>query len=605
MNRNQRRKAAKAARAGPHRKTPGPGIKLTPDLPLTDLAQAERHRTAGRTDEARRLYRRTLERAPNEPEALHWLGVLEYKDDNPTAALSLLERAVAHTPQTAPAAAQRYYHLAEVQRGLDRHDEARVNYRRAVAGMPKMADIHFGLGCSLLALNEMAGAAEAFRQALALAPEDAEAEDGLAQSLAGSERFEEALAHYDKALTAEPGRPAIHCNKGLCLQHLGRFAEAAAAHRQALALDPDFANAHFNLVLLGESVGGEPVGRAAADGEDRGTTDRLEALLQRPDLDAAARVTAEFTLARHLDKAGEADRAFAHFSRANALKAQSLPTAFDGAALVDYIDRLLATFDAPFFAARRGWGKDDPLPVLVVGMPRSGTTLVEQILASHGQAHGAGELKWFRQLTGSLQERLSSKRSYPHCAAEVTPALAGELAEDYLTDLRRRAPEARRVVDKMPANALRLGLVALLLPGTRVIHCRRDPRDTCLSCYFNVFAQGQSFSYDLRHLGLVYRQYERAMAHWAEVVPIPILEVDYEAVIEDTEAQVRRLLDFCGLAWDARCLNFHETARPVRTASFHQVRQPLYATSVGRWRPYAHHLGPLIEALESADQGRP
>jgi tetratricopeptide (TPR) repeat protein len=597
MNRRERRQAAKVDGIRPGHKALGPKISHAAALPPAGLAEAERHRTAGRMDEARRLYRRTLERAPDEPEALHWLGVLEYKDDNPTAALSLLERAVARTPETAPAAAQRYYHLAEVQRGLDRHGEACVNYRRAVVGMPKMADIHFGLGCSLLALNEMPEAAEAFRQTLALAPEDTEAEDGLAQSLAGLERFEEALAHYDKALTVEPNRPAIHCNKGICLQHLGRFAEAAAAHRRALALDPDFANAHFNLDLLGESLGG-----AAADGEDRGTTDRLEALLQRPDLAGAARVTAEFTLARQLDKAGEADRAFAHFSRANALKAQSLPTAFDGGALVDYIDRLLATFDAPFFAARRDWGKDDPLPLLVVGMPRSGTTLVEQILASHGQAHGAGELKWFRQLTGSLQERLSSKRSYPHCAAEVTPALAGELAEDYLTDVKRRAPEARRVVDKMPANALRLGLVALLLPGARAIHCRRDPRDTCLSCYFNVFAQGQSFSYDLRHLGLVYRQYERAMAHWAEVLPIPILEVDYEAVIEDTQAQVCRLLDFCGLPWDPRCLDFHETARPVRTASFHQVRQPLYATSVGRWRPYAHHLGPLIEALESADQ---
>jgi hypothetical protein len=180
----------------------------------------------------------------------------------------------------------------------------------------------------------------------------------------------------------------------------------------------------------------------------------------------------------------------------------------------------------------------------------------------------------------------------------MTAASASSLADDYLADLSRRAPEAWRVVDKMPANALRLGLAALLLPGARVVHCRRDPRDTCLSCYFNVFAQGQSFTYDLRHLGLVYRQYARVMAHWAEVLPIPILSLDYEALIEDTEAQVRRLLDFCDLSWDARCLDFHETARPVRTASFHQVRQPLYASSVGRWRAYARHLGPLFEALE-------
>jgi tetratricopeptide (TPR) repeat protein len=585
MNRRERRKAAKLVR----RRASGAGVALDAVRSRTDLAEAGRLRTTGQPAEAKARYRQILLHTPDEPEALHWLGVLEYKDRNPTEALALLERTVAVTPRTAPAstAAQRRYHLAEVQRGLDRHEEARGNYRRALDGMPKMADIHFGLGCSLLALNHMAEAESAFRRALALAPEDAEAADGLAQSLAGLERFEEALAHYDRALALEPDRPAVHGNKGICLQYLGRFAEAAAAHRRALELDPNLAIAHFNLALLGEAGSGT---------EDK--TERLEILLRRPGLDTRSRVLGEFALARRLDKEGEVERAFAHASRANALKVESLPTAFDGGAFTDYVERLLATFDAPFFAARQGWGLDDPLPILVVGMPRSGTTLVEQILASHPEAHGAGELRWFREMTLSLQERLASDRPYPACAEEMTAASASSLADDYLADLSRRAPEAWRVVDKMPANALRLGLAALLLPGARVVHCRRDPRDTCLSCYFNVFAQGQSFTYDLRHLGLVYRQYARVMAHWAEVLPIPILSLDYEALIEDTEAQVRRLLDFCDLSWDARCLDFHETARPVRTASFHQVRQPLYASSVGRWRAYARHLGPLFEALE-------
>jgi hypothetical protein len=230
-------------------------------------------------------------------------------------------------------------------------------------------------------------------------------------------------------------------------------------------------------------------------------------------------------------------------------------------------------------------------------MMRSGTTLTEQILASHPQVHGAGELRLFGQITDVLAERLGPE-PYPECVGRLDVALARPLAEDHLGRLRDRGGVARRVVDKMPDNYLHLGLIATLLPKARIVHCVRDPIDTCLSCYFQNFAGLFPFKHDLRHLGAYCREYQRLMQHWRQVLPVPVLELNYEALTAAPEAVSRRLVEFCGLEWDDRCLRFHETDRPVRTASMLQVRRPMYRSAVGRWKRYEKHLGPLIEALQ-------
>jgi hypothetical protein len=201
------------------------------------------------------------------------------------------------------------------------------------------------------------------------------------------------------------------------------------------------------------------------------------------------------------------------------------------------------------------------------------------------------------QLTSSLPELLQTPVPYPKAAELIDASNAKRVADHYLAALRERGLKADRVVDKMPLNFLRVGLIATLLPNARIIHTRRDPMDTCVSCYFQHFARGFHFSYDLANLGRYYREYERLMAHWHTVLPGRILDVQYETLIADQEAGIRKIIEFCGLEWDARCLAFHETDRQVRTASFWQVRQPLYASSVGRWRHYEKHLGPLKAAL--------
>jgi Flp pilus assembly protein TadD len=691
----------------------GSGVEMGGKREQSALAGATAAREAGRLDEARRRYRQVLTRAPDEPEALHWLGVLEHLEGRDGEARELLERAAARAPEDA----QLRFHLGEVLRRLGCFEAAIDHYRAAGCRVAGIADLHFGLGAALLAVGRSGEARVELTSALALAPEDAEihealagtlaaegeataaerhferalalrpdfaearvnlallqAENGqperaeagliaalaldstrratwqavarllgarlaalaeacpqvpwgwvmLAEALRGEERYEaaaalyrrvladhpdladlaevhndlgqclinlerleEGLAHFRDALRIDPTLAAAHFNMGVALQTQGRFAEAMAAHEQALALAPQLTEAHYNLALMrGASAGVEDARR-------------LREGLARPGLDDAGKVHLHFALGRLHDARGEVAEAFGHYRAGNALKARGRQ--FDGARHSDFVDQQIATFDDAFFACRRDFGGDSELPVLIVGMPRSGTSLVEQILASHPELGGAGELNALRDQIRGLPALLGSDEPYPRCVEGLTAPQADELAEAYMEILRAYGPGASRVTDKMPGNYLRLGLLALILPKARILHCRRDPRDTCLSCYFHDFAHGLSFAYDLANLGLVYRAHDRLMSHWRRVLPNPILEVGYEALVEDTEGVTREILAFCDLPWDARCLDFHRTRRSVRTASFWQVRQPIYRQAIGRWRDYRDYLGELFDALEDMD----
>jgi hypothetical protein len=230
-------------------------------------------------------------------------------------------------------------------------------------------------------------------------------------------------------------------------------------------------------------------------------------------------------------------------------------------------------------------------------MMRSGTSLVEQILASHPRVFGAGELPDVGLLLKELPQRLGTAQEYPECASLLDAPISRSLAEKYLAKLRHLGGQAARVVDKMPFNYLRLGLIAALFPVAKIIHCRRDPLDTCLSCYFQNFSGSHPYTFDLSDLGYYYREYQRLSAHWTNVLPLKVFDLNYESLTADLENESRRLLDFCGLDWDDRCLRFNETQRVVRTSSVLQVRQPIYRNSIGKWKQYEAHLQPLIEAL--------
>ncbi len=460
--------------------------------------------------------------------------------------------------------------------------EAAASYRQAIALAPELPAGHLGLGLLFLEARRPREALDCFEEALRLAPDDVEALNHAARALLFLSRPNEAMARLERARTIRPDHPETHLNLGIGLQLLGRFEAAKEAIGRALALKPDLSDAYYNSVLGRKLV-------------DAGEAERLEKLLEDPELALAQRSTLGYALAKVYDDLDRYDDAFRHLAQANDLRDREMGARAE--AHIEYIDRVVAAFGADLFAGKARVGRDSDLPVFVIGMPRSGTSLVEQILASHPRVFGAGELDDIRQLARWLPPALSASAPYPECIRSLDADTARRLAGEYLERLRELAGPAERVTDKMPGNYLRLGLIALLFPRARVIHCRRDALDTCLSCYFQNFGRNQPLFANLTKLGTVYRQYERLMAHWRRVVPTPVLDVQYEDLATDQERVSRRLVEFCGLPWDDRCLDFHRQERAVATASFWQVRQPIYTTSIGRWHHYASHLGELKRAL--------
>ena len=303
-----------------------------------------------------------------------------------------------------------------------------------------------------------------------------------------------------------------------------------------------------------------------------------------------------FAAGRLLDRVGSYDEAFENYRIGNRLFGAD----FSCRDLANTVDKHVAVYNKEFMRRAPRASHGSQRPVFIVGMPRSGTTLVEQILSIHPEVYGAGELEDINWMAISLPKTLASSSSYPDCVPELTVDACDQLAAQYLDRLSALAPDAARLVtDKMPGNYFHLGLVVLLFPEARIIHCTRDPLDICLSCYFQSFIQANNhqYAYNLEHLGCAYRQYQRLMNHWKHVLDVPFMDVSYEELVADQERVTRELLAFCGLPWDERCMRFYESKRNVVTASYDQVRRPLYSSSIGRWRHYEKHLEPLRRAL--------
>ena len=427
-------------------------------------------------------------------------------------------------------------------------------YRLALCLDPAMVTAFANLGHAMQGLGRHGDAIAAIGNAVRIAPDNAELHYNLGNAQQAAILVEPAEQSYRAALRLRPDFAAALHNLGTLQNESGRPNEALAAFERALELDPASADAWFNRSDLVRFAKGD-----AAIG-------RMEALLARS-RGQRERTLLHFALGKAWMDAGDGARAFSHFDEGNRLKRATLAYALD------------ADLAKMREAARpvNGATLSSDLPVFIIGMPRSGTTLVEQILASHPAMFGAGELKILPDLVESGESDIGSA---------------------YLERIGGMASGKLRIIDKLPGNFLYAGLVA----GARIIHCRRDPVDTCLSCYTKLFTDGQDFTYDQRELGLYYLGYAGLMEHWRSVLP-RFIEINYEDVVSDLEGAARKLVAFCGLDWDAACLSFHQTQRPIRTASVNQVRQPIHGGSVGRWKAYAPYLQPLLSALSISSNG--
>ena len=616
--------------------------------PATALAIAVSHYQAGRSNDAARICDAVLRRDADDPAALHLLGLLTLDRGDPARAAALIARSLAVRPDQAPVladlsgahraagearaaveAARRAVALdpalplAQVQLGyalLMRQDTtgAADALRRATELAPGLAEAWVGLAAALTQRGEHGFAAEAWEAAVAQKPDDPGLLTELAASLAGLKRFSPALAAYQRADALAPGDSRVQygiagsllhtgqaaaaaavCRRALeaapdprllvllsnCEAALGHFDAAAQACRQALVLDPGSAATLHDLVALGERGDDEVVKHAAG------------AVLNDPSRAAHDRALAGFALGKVCDRSGQYDAAFAAFDRANRLlrtERNAKGFVFDRKTLRDLVDRQIATFSAETFAATTGWGDTSASPVFIVGMPRSGTSLVEQIAASHAQVFGAGEQTALLTLLTALEMEHGGHHPAAWRRASVRRATA-----TYLDHLRAQGSDAIRIIDKQPDNVLCLGHIVILFPRARIVVCRRDPRDVAVSCFFQQFRDDALvWTDDLADCAYRTHEIDRLVKHWREVLPIPMLEMQYETLVANLETESRRLIDFLGLDWDPACLSFHATERTVMTASHWQVRQPIYAGSVGRWRHYRSHLGPMLHELD-------
>ena len=613
-----------------------------------DVAKARACHEQGRLADAEQIYQTILSRDPTRFEALLNLGTLRLQQGQLEESLALTAQALEQEPRSAEAHsnlatalsmlgrheeaiasyreaiacddnhAESRYGLAAVLQAVGRHAEAVSFYQQALAIDPDYAEAHCGRATALRSLKRDEEAVAGFRQALDIDPVYPEANAGLADALYSLNRFGEALACYQRALAARPDmieilgplaavlqrlnrhsealaflhrdltvrpRHAIpHLNLGIALEEMGKLDEAVACFERAVALDPSNVRAHYALFQSRRAVAGEPCLLS------------LQALDDKIDmLSEDDRVLAHFALGKALADVGQPDRGFDHLLKGNALRRRQI--SYDEAVVLDLSRRIASVFTPELIAARNGEGHDSSLPIFIVGMPRSGSTLVEQILASHPLVFGGGERNDFRAAMISIGLNHPAT-SFPEAVPRLGADKLRQLAADYLARLTSGAPECGRITDKTLGNFGAVGLMHIVLPNARIIHTCRDPVDTCLSCFSLLFSGEQPFTFDLGELGRYYAGYHALMAHWRRALPAGvILDVQYEDLVGDFEPHARKILAHCGLDWHPACLSFHTTSRPVRTASVVQVRQPLYRSSVGRWRPGDDVLQPLLREL--------
>jgi tetratricopeptide (TPR) repeat protein len=619
-----------------------------------DARYAEAHnnlgsvlRDLGRLEEAAASYRRALSIKPDYAMAHHNLGLALQALGRVTEAAASFRRALVMKPDYPEAHASMGKALEE----LGRLEDAVASYRRALEDRPSDAGIHQTLGTALLRLRRSEEAAASYGKALELNPRLTETHNNLGNALRELGRIDAAAESYRRALALEPNSAEIHCNLGNVLADLGRWEQAVESYRRALEIKPGYAKAYNHLGnvlrLLNRTHEAETAYRRGLDIDpdssettssladlhaDRGLFDEAEALYRRaiaikPDfprawagiaglrkmtdddrdwLAEAQRIAGQdlppreemhlrYALGKYCDDVEEFDQAFHHYRRANELAKTCRPS-HDRRQLTNTFDLMAQFYDQDWLREAKIDVNGSQRPVFIVGMPRSGTSLAEQILASHPAVFGAGELPFWNP--ASAQVAAAAVRGEPAHAA-VAP-----FADEYLRLLAERSADALRVTDKMPGNFAYMGLIHAAFPNARFIHMGRGPVDTCLSIYFQNFHLVHSYTNDLGDLAHYYTEYLRITRHWRSVLPPDvILEVPYEALIEDPETWSRKMVEFIGLPWDAACLDFHRTSRNVSTFSRWQVRQKINKSSVDRWQNYAQYVGPLLPLTESVSRG--
>jgi tetratricopeptide (TPR) repeat protein len=527
---------------------------------------------AGDIQSAGPLYIGVLKAAPDHLGAHNNLALLLQAIGRSKEAIPHLERVLEKKPDHPVTLTN----LGNALRGMGALDKAYATYSRVLSSSPDDAKTHNNLGAVRSAQNRHKEAISHYQKAVEIQPDYAEAHNNLGNAFQGIGNLKDAMTHYQTALSCKDDYFSAHANLGIALQAAGRIDEAIHHFQTALSLRPNATAVHRHLALVAP---------------EKIDISYIENLLIQENITEDDAINLRFTLGTVFKAQDQHDLAFKHFEIANQKVRLTIP--YDHKQHIDYIDRIIDVFKD----IKVSVGLESNLPVFIVGMPRSGTSLIEQILSSHPQVHGGGELEYFADVKSLLSTAPNAELQYPEGVVELGEEAIQSMAQIYLDELSALSSEAIRMTDKMPSNFLSLGLIQRLFPQARFIHCRRDPLDTCVSIYFQYFTGHHPYAYDLTELGQYYQQYQRLMSHWHSLFPEQIMAVQYEELVHDQETVSRKMIDFVGLEWDERCLEFHRNERPVRSASNLQVRKPLYTDSVNQWRKYEKHLQLLQDAL--------
>ena len=602
----------------------------------------------GHLEQAETLYRQILAKQPNHPRALHYLGILahqvgqtdiainlinkalniipDYVDAQINLgsmlkaqgrldeAISILHRAITLNPQNPLA----YYNMGNALSEKGRLEEAIISFRQAVTLKPDYSKAYFALGKTLHEQGKLDEAEASFRHLLKLNPGDIVAYNNLGNILTEQNKLEEAIACYKKALALrsddavtyfnlgniykeqrnydsaidylqqaiklKANFPEVYHALGVIFKELGKFDDAITNFRHALSLKHDYARSYLGLSSIVKFT------------EFDDTIRLMENLYNKKELSGDDRVYLGFALGKVFEDLKDYDKSFNYIFEANKLKRKTYEYSFQKDR--DFFEKEKKYFSHDFFAANQDVGNPDKLPIFILGMPRSGTTLVEQILASHKLVFGAGELHLLHNLINSFCSNNDIKQ-FPECLLDFDRNMFARMGGEYIRQIRKLSCEAAYITDKMPHNFLYVGLIKTILPNSKVIHCIRDPMDNCFSIFKNNFEGEHKYAYDLVELGQYYNLYSDLMAHWEKVLPGFMYTLSYEKLVADQQNQIKKLIDFCGLPWSETCLAFHKTERRVSTASSAQVRQPVYRDSVKLWRRYERQLKPLKKAIDS------
>ncbi len=511
-----------------------------------EVHKAEQHMAAGEGRKAEDIYRKILKRDPNHVEAARL--------------------------------------LAKIAAEREAYRDAEIFLRHAGQHAPDYARIWVDLANVLREQQKFAEALECADKVLELAPDMAESHMLRAGVVGAAGDHEQAIHDYQQALAISADRPGALCSMAHHMKTIGRQQDAIAAYRRCIEIQPGHAEAFWSLANLKTFT------------FDDMEIESMRSLLSAEDTEDEARVQIHNALGLHAEARGDYETAFSHYEQCNRLRRAA--ESYDPVETEMRCDRLIEVFTPEFLAEHAGNGESDAAPIFVVGLPRSGSTLIEQILASHSDVDGTHELHNLATVVRDARRPGKRNERFPDTLLSLTGKDWSEIGREYISETRKFRHGAAYFIDKNPNNFIFVGLLKLALPNAKIINARRHPLDSCFGSWKQLFAAGQPFSYDLEELGEYYLQYCRLMEHWHAVTPEFVLDVHYERVVDDLETQVRRILQFCGLPFEQRCLRFHETERAVKTASSEQVRRPIYRSSVNLWRHYEAKIGDLIEVLK-------